>query len=557
MKTPKLVFFLLTILLTHVSTSQVQWYQNQDANTPERGGTSAVQVQAFTSSSFIATYLWSVDGDENIWKISKSHINGTEQRHIFLQGIGSSVEVKIGKNYSLYILKRSYPIGTNANFVVYKLDSNLVVRLQRSISIPNNFNIVSLNAFEVDNAGYVYAAGDGHYPQGNSYSPASYVVKMDKNLQRKWIKMDLQETSFSRLHVDRNGSVLVIEDHYSFYPNIKVKKIHRNGNYTNTITMQTDPERYSLYSKLDKQDNLLIYGGKTAGDAAQAVYLIKLLRNSGAVLFRKTHFTAAASQLNDLQLDKYNNLFSLVTMYYADGSQESRVSRINSGNGKIIWNKSLPYENDSTSLLKLVINQDDKFYAVGEKRSNTYFSKGFALRMNKNGQIDSRFSSPDSVSFSRSHWLMDGIIDKTETLIAIGNTSDFDTTTYSSSYFRSFAVKVGRHRTMGCDENEIPGIETITFSEEINKANKLPVSISQPVAYPNPAHNQLFVSNINTADYNGIYIYNMHGAIILQQTVKGSTAQFDVSNLPGGMYLLTLRSAVSLKEIKIKFLVKH
>lgn len=558
MKTPKSVLFLLLLMQTFISSGQIQWYQNQDASTPETGGTAAINIQSFTSNSFIASYLWSINGDEYSWKISKTHINGTEQRQFFVDGIAASTELRVGKNNLLYVLKRSFPFGSNAEFTIYKLDSNLIVREQRNISFPNNFNIINLNAFELDNTGNVYVAGDGQYPQGAGFSPASFVIKMDKNLNTKWSKMDMEQTSFTRLHIDKNGTVLVLQDHHTFYPNVKLKKIHQNGNYSHTITIQTDPERYSVFSKLDKHDNLLIYGGKTVGEAAQAVYFLKVSRANGGIIYRKTHFTAAATQLNDLQFDKHDNLFSLVTLYYLDGRQESRISRINADNGKIAWNKSLPYEIDSSSLMKLVINDDDKFYAVGEKRSSTYYSKGFALRMKKNGQMDANFPSPDSVSFYRSHWLMDGIIDRTDRLIAIGNTSDFDTNTYSSTYFRSFAVKFGNNNNnTGCEVNGMPIAEGIPAVSESIKTEQETVITPKLVVYPNPVQNQLVVSNISPAEYDRLTIYNMQGGLILQQPAKSNTVRFDVSGLPDGMYLLVLRSAVTLKETSIKFVVKH
>lgn len=539
---------------TFFSSAQIQWYQNQDANTPETGGTAAVSVQSFTGNSFIASYLWSINNDEYTWKISKTHINGTEQREFFVTGIAASAEIRVGKNNLLYVLKRNFPAGSNAEFVIYKLDSNMVVRGERNISFPGNFNIISLNAFEIDNAGNIYVAGDGQYPQGTGFSPASVVIKMDRNLNTKWRQMDSVQTSFSRLHIDRNGTVLVVQDHHSFYPAIKLKKISQHGHYSNTITIQTEPERYSLFSKLDKHDNLLIYGGKTVGEAAQAVFFCKVSRNSGGIMYRKTHFTAAASQLNDLQFDRHGNIFSLVTLYFQDGSQQSRISRINADNGKIAWNKSLLYETDSSTLVKLVLNDDDRFYAVGEKRSSTYYSKGFALRMKKNGQIDGNFPAPDSVSYYRSHWLMDGIIDRTDRLIAIGNTSDFDTTTYSSTYFRSFAVKFGNNN--GCDENGMPVAEAITAAPEPVKTDEAVIT-PKLIVYPNPVQNQLIVSNIKSDEYDRLTIYNMQGALVLQQSTNSNLVRLDVSGLTDGMYLLVLRSTVTMKEKSIKFAVRR
>ncbi len=77
------------------------------------------------------------------------------------------------------------------------------------------------------------------------------------------------------------------------------------------------------------------------------------------------------------------------------------------------------------------------------------------------------------------------------------------------------------------------------------------------VVYPTPVQNQLVVSVINIEEYDKAVIYNMQGALVLQQSIKTTAVKFDVSGLIDGMYLLVLRSSATFKETNIKFAVKN
>jgi hypothetical protein len=347
----------------------------------------------------------------------------------------------------------------------------------------------------------------------------------------------------------------VLADFYTFFPDIHLTRISANGQYVQHFTVETDPGRYTLSSALDDKDNLLIYGGKSIGDTAQGMYLYKFSRLQGQIVYRKTHFMAPGLQINDFKLDDGGNIFSLVAQYQLSGELFFKISKISSNTGNISWNKSIPYSQDSCNLVKLVVSDNDRFYAVGCRQSNNYFCKGFALRLKKSGQIEGNVPAPDSVNYQRLHWLSDGITDNSNRLIAIGGTTDLDTTTFYSSYLKAFAVRFNNGNT--CGKEASPGPETMTLAARTNEAKKEVIELTNKlVVYPNPVTDQLTVAGLNIDEYDRISVYNMQGAQLMQQTISGSTARIDASTLPQGVYLLVLNSSVTLKEKNVKFVVK-
>ncbi len=552
------ILFAILLLLQLSLSAQLQWYQNQDGQL-QPNGTYGTSIRSFGTNSFIACYLWTIDNDQYTWKVSKTNTSGNELRSFFATGTTAMVETRVGRYNTVYVLLRNFPFGQNPEYILYKLNSNLEVVTQRTISFPNDYNIFNLNAFELDGADNVYLAGDGQYPDGPGFSPASFIMKTDKHLVSKWSRMDSTETSFSRVHIEDNGTVLLLEDHYSIYPNIRVSKISSNGQHAQRRTIQTDAGRMSLFSTLDQNDNLLLYGVKSVDGGAQAIYLRKISRHNGNVIYHKTHFTAPGIDLNDLKLDNSGSIFTLVTKYTGDGNQLSRISRINAATGNINWNHSIPFNEDSCVLTKLVINQQERFYAVGERRGQTYYSKGFAIRMKKNGQRDGNFPAPDSINFQRSHILMDGIIDPENRLIAMGNTNDFDTLTYSSSYFRAFAARFGNDNGGGggCDDKDKKGNDEVVAAGRTINGTASATLIPAVTVYPNPVGNELVVSNLAREEYDQLTVYDMQGSAVLTKPVSSNTARLDVSNLAGGVYLISLRSSATRKEQNIKFIVKR
>lgn len=549
MKKPKPVLLLQLLLLQISLSAQVQWYQSQDGNNPPPNGTVGTSVQSLTSHSFLACYQWRINNDQFTWKISKSHTNGTEQRTFFITGTTAQVEVKTGHRNAVYVFERNFPLGQNAEYTIYKLDTNLNIRSQRNIDFPNSFNIFNMNAFELDQDDNLYFAGDGQYPNGPGFSPASFVMKTDKNLVTRWSRMDSTQTCYSRLNIDRLGYVWMIADFYTFFPDIYISKIAPNGQLVRTTTLHTDAGRYNLLSTFDNNDNLLIYGGKFVGDTAQAVFLYKISRLTGRAQYSKTYFTSIATQLYDWKVDHHGDIFSLVSQYSGPGNQLCKISSINSENGNIRWNKSFKYAQDSCNLFKLVMNEGERFYAVGEKRYHDILSRGFALRMKKNGQSEGNYIAPDSVAFQRSHWLSDGITDGNDQLISIGNTDDLDTITYQSSYFRSFAVKFGGNKNDNHNCNNDNAMAPVNPAEE--------TTLSKLVVYPNPVQNQLAVVNLTPNEYDRLAVYSIQGALVLQSSISGTSAKMDVTALKNGVYLVVLRSSLTQKEKSATFVLSH
>lgn len=557
MKTTKPIFLAALLTLQFSLSAQVQWYQNQDGNNQLPTGTLPTAIRSFTPTSFLACYLWKTENDTYTWKISKTHINGAEQKSYFVSGTTCFVEMKTGKYNSVYVLKRNFPFGQNPEYTVYKLDSNFNLLLQKTISFPNDFNIFNLTCFELDRYDNVYIAGDGQYPNGPGFGFASFVMKTNKNLITQWSRMDSTQTSYTRLHIDRWGRVIVVQDFFTFFPDLHISKISPNGQYVQNFTITTDAGRYSLFSAMDDDDYLYIYGGKSVGDTEQALYLYKLSRvNNGAVIYNKTLFKAPGSQLNDLKIDRRNKIFALNSMYLANGNQVCRISRINSNNGNVVWNHTMSFSQDSCNLMKLVLNENDRFYAVGQKMSNNYFSKGFAIRLTKSGQMEGEIPSPDSVAFQRLHWLADGIADHSNHLIALGGTSDLDTTSFTNTYLRAFAIRYGNNNN--CNNLAAKG-ETVaeTNMQTIPETDNEKLATSPILSvFPNPVQTRLTVSGLQQDEFDRISVYNMQGAVVLQQTANSNLARIDVSSLADGVYLLVLRSSVSLKEKSMKFVVR-
>jgi hypothetical protein len=552
MKTYLPTGFISLLLLSQTLTAQIQWYQNQDGQNQLPYGTYAGTVQNFTDNSFVASYLWQVTDNIYTWKISRTTLSGQELRSFFVSGAYANAEIKTDQNKAVYVLEKKNNEQEQLVSKIYKLNTNLQPVKEKLISLPNGFQLNSINAFELDGSGNVYLAGDGQYNNNGTISYASFVWKLDKNLQSKWVKTDAVETSFARLHVEPGGKVLVIEDHASLFPALRVKRYSSNGALLQTRMVQTDPARYSLSSTMDKNGNWYIYGGKMAGDTAQAVYLQKMKRYTSAVRYSKTYNHAPISQLNDLRVDAGGNLFMVNSLFTFEEGDMCTVSRINGGNGNYTWNRSFRFADDSCFLSKVVMNENSRFYVVGEKRGQSYFSKGFALQLHKNGTEEARLISPDSVAFQRSHILANGISDKNNQLVAVGNTMDFDTLTYNNTYQRAFAVRFTESGN-GCGEQNKGAVESITTARVAEESITMEPQLS---VYPNPVQQVMTVSNLNKEGYDQLAIYTMQGAKLLQQNVQGDISRIDVGHLADAVYLLVLRSSVTLKEKTIKFVVR-
>lgn len=557
MKTSRLFLLLPLLWLTQSLPAQVQWYQNQDGNSPPPGGTFGSCSKPFTTNSFVACYQWGSENELYSWKITKSHINGTEQRCFFLSGTWANVEMRTAKN-TLYVLLRSFPLDGSTSFTVYKLDTNLVVQKQKQISFPNQFLIYNINAFELDHSANLYLTGDGQFPIGADIIPASFIIKTDKNLLTKWYRMDTTATSYTQVQLDRNGRAYVIEDYYTFFPEVKIRKFSSSGALLGVQSLVTDPGRFNLISKIDDDGHLYLYGGQTIGDTAQAMYLYKLSRYSGNTLYFKNYFQTTGLQIHDFVMDKDGGIFTLASKYELSGEQRSVVARIKPQTGNLLWTREYSFSADSLLLSKLVVGSSNRFYVVGNRRNSNYLSKGVALRFNRNGQPDAGYNGPDSIDAQRSHALIDGLIDRNDQLITIGNTNDFDPFTYNSTYFRAFAVRFGSSGNHGCDKNSAPEASPLTSRGAAAEETEEQAGMGKLMIYPNPAVHELVISNVDLKVYDQLYVYNLQGGLLFRKNITGINSRIDVHNLAGGTYILVLRGAsLPVREKTFQFTVQR
>lgn len=520
------------------SQAQVQWFQDQDSHAPFPYGTYSTRTEPLNATSFLACYQWKAEGDQYTWKLSKTDISGQEIKTFFRTASNSVVDFHAGHRNAVYVFEKDFPNGQAFRYNVYKLDTNLVLLSQTSLNFPAGFSVFNLNVFEIDEADNLYFAGDGQYPDGPGFSPASFVMKTDRQLQTKWTRMDSVQAAYTRLHIDSRGNVIVLDDNPDLFPGIHLREWSESGQLRRNYIVAGEASRQSLFSMLDRNDNLYLYGNYDHSDTAQAIFLYRVNRLNGQTLYRRSLFESRAVYPVDFRMDHHGNLFTLVQQYDSHNEQSSKVSRINAGNGAVSWNRNFPYRRDSTSLSRIVVGNDEQFYVMGQRTRYNIFISTFVQKLRKNGHTDGNFDAPDSSRFSRMHWLTDGFTDRNNQLIAIGTTQDYDSLTFGSTYLRAFALRYGGRR--GCQPGEAQPADAALTDLTAETAS------TTFAVYPNPAQDVIHISGIKTGEYDQLQVVNMSGAVVLRQTLGNSTAQINVASLADGVYLLVLRSASGL-----------
>jgi hypothetical protein len=532
--------------------AQLQWYQNQNGPNQYPSGTMPTSILPYTSSSFLSLYLWSTDASNNFtWKISRSSLNGTEEKTFYITGMFSQVQIKTASNGYIYALESSFPSGSGAEYTIFKLDANLQLKAQRTISLPGGFTINNINGFAADDESNIYLAGDG---ATQNQSPASFVIKSGSNLLTRWNHIDTIATSFSQLLVDHRGTIWLVEDFYSFYPDIHLRTINSSGMGEHVYTVTASPGRQSISSQLDAMDNLLLYGNETDSTGAYDIYLYKFNTYNRRVTNRKNYFSSPYIYINDLKQDDAGNLFALFTWYNSSWEQTSRVSAIHPFSGNISWSRDFSYTQDSIVLNKLAVSRGNLIYGIGLQSLNLNFTRGFAVRIRKWGAAAGNLQGPDSVGFNKMHYLLDGIADRNNQLISVGATNDLDPVTMTSTYSRAFA---GRY-------NNAPiGREAGSSMETNDQALSVPDPIVETPAvetihvYPNPARDQITVTGKDLSSYSRLSVMDGKGHPVWQQNLNGSSPTINISALPNGTYTVWLGSANGMMQKGINFVVSR
>lgn len=112
----------------------------------------------------------------------------------------------------------------------------------------------------------------------------------------------------------------------------------------------------------------------------------------------------------------------------------------------------------------------------------------------------------------------------------------------------SLQFKVVYNMLGGIDQWIFDGYPVDTGStSEVNKLSDFYSSVN---IYPNPANNNI---TINTSQYKDeiMYIYNIQGQLLLQQSLLQENTKTDISTFANGLYLVELRSSKYNKLVKL------
>ena len=77
----------------------------------------------------------------------------------------------------------------------------------------------------------------------------------------------------------------------------------------------------------------------------------------------------------------------------------------------------------------------------------------------------------------------------------------------------------------------------------------------QTISYRYVDNNQVVV-DLRDNTYDRLLMMDMRGTVILKQAISMGFSRIDVSNLGEGVYLMVLRSSLTLKEKSSKFVVR-
>jgi len=92
----------------------------------------------------------------------------------------------------------------------------------------------------------------------------------------------------------------------------------------------------------------------------------------------------------------------------------------------------------------------------------------------------------------------------------------------------------------------------VLSSDSCNHTAVNPVYVDESFSiYPNPANDKITIEKARITRVCNLSIYNIHGAELIKQQIRGSKTQLDISNLAPGTYFVRLITDNTVKVIKI------
>lgn len=78
-------------------------------------------------------------------------------------------------------------------------------------------------------------------------------------------------------------------------------------------------------------------------------------------------------------------------------------------------------------------------------------------------------------------------------------------------------------------------VKTLNIVTSVYKAE-----LTEAIVYPNPAYHELYVHIPRGLEFRKVFIYNIEGALVLEEDINARTIKINISSLPPGAYLLKL-----------------
>lgn len=467
-------------------------------------------------------------------------------------------DMKIDKDYNIYLAGRSEGIDGTPDFTIMKYSNNGDSLLNiRFISSPNAWDEV--NSIAVDSSENIYAIGIATFgfsssysvffkysPTGNVIWSRNYNSNPDSFSAGLKVVLDEQENpvigylkssaSITKYTLDGDSVwTTIIDDDTSdyqldylltdslgnfyaaltqlYYPGgglpesqVVLLKLNQNGNIVWSRSLKVETTRKMI---IDREANLIL---ETHGDGK----LIKFTQNGDSLWTYE-----ASGLLTDIAVDKDNNI--LVSGYTGGiGAFDYMINKISS-EGSEIWSKSFnSTENLRDYAYSVITDNENNVYVTGSSHNMVSLGLCYTLKYNSVGELkwQHRFDAPHGI-FENPHSIF---LDDTNNVIIGGDYSD------STNGANFFLMKIKQKSGTGVQ----PANDNLPSQYFLSQNFPNPFNPNTKIEFSIPENG---VVKLEIIDVLGRKVKEL----VNQELSVGSyTVDFDASNLSNGIYYYRL-----------------